>query len=34
MLACVKCFVKKYDIPVEDHILRKYEAGKYKKTHD
>ena len=29
-----KMLCEKYDIPVEDHILRKYEAGKYKKTQD
>lgn len=29
-----KMLCEKYDIPVEDHILRKYEAGKYKKSQD
>ncbi len=29
-----KMLCEKYDIPVEDYILRKYEAGKYKKSQD
>ena len=29
-----KMLCEKYDIPVEDHILRKYGAGKYKKSQD
>ena len=29
-----KMLCEKYDIPVEDHILRKYKAGKYKKSQD
>lgn len=29
-----KMLCEKYDIPVEDHILKKYEAGKCKKSQD